>query len=180
MLVTFAFSNNVIHLDLFFLFFISYHSFFLLQLITKESEFAGSDKSSSRKRAALLHSLVQLAPKGDGKTSVTGCIRDCLYNIAPVALWQYFSSQGRTKSTQYSLLHDLPNIYQIVLTASAQIYHLPQKELIQAVSNVIKSCKSRSSAKEYRRKHPELGLVDVSHTNDDCFFDNFEELGDSD
>ena len=147
-------------------------SFFRLQLISKEAEFAGTEKGCSRKRAALLHSLLQLAPKGDGKTSVNSCIRACLYSIAHVELWQYFSCQGRTKSTRLSLLTDLPSIYQIVLTVTAQNFQLPQKDLLQAITNVVKSCKSRASAKEYRRHHPELGLVD-----DSALFKDFEELG---
>lgn len=109
-----------------------------------------------------MNSLRELAPKYDGKTTINGVIRSCLYALAPVEIWQYFSSQGRSKATKYSLLTNLPNIYQVLLMTCAHASRLPQNDILHSISTVMKSCKSRSVSIKYRRNNPQYGLVDNS------------------
>ena len=130
----------------------------------KGSWISGSSKTVIRRRRALVNCMCELAPSRTMTANVNGLIRKCLYAVAPVYLWQYFSGQGRTHCEKYNLLDHVPNtcMYRAILTTSAHVTRESQEEIISSLSNVIKSCKNRAESKTFRSRHPELGLVDDS------------------
>ena len=95
-------------------------------------------------------------PADDGQGNLKNTARSCLYAIAPVYFWQYFSSQGRSSTTKFSLLEDMPHCFEAIITVCAQLSRLPQQTIVTAVANVMKSCRHRAASKNYRRLHPEL------------------------
>lgn len=123
---------------------------------------SGGDKAAVLKRNALLNSLKELAPRNN----VNAIVRKCLYAIAPVYIWQYFSSTGRTRATRYNLLDNLPNTYQVIVATAAHVSRLPQTVILTAISNVLKSCKHRAESKSFRKSHPDQDL-EIVHSFDE-------------
>ena len=124
-----------------------------------------TDREALRRRNALVNCPNELATPPIGPGNLQNTVRSCLYALAPVQFWQYFTAQGRSTSEKFSLLEDMPNCYQAILTVCAQLSRLPQQTLVSCISNVIKSCKNRAASRKYRRDHPELGLVDETYSD---------------
>ena len=133
---------------------------FHFQLISTDAQFCGPTKEALRRRNAFVNCLKELAPPSNGHGNLQNTVRSCLYALAPVQLWQYFTAQGRSTALKFSVLEDMPNCYQAILTVCAQLSRLPQQTIVSCISNVMKSCKNRAASRKYRRDHPELGLVD--------------------
>lgn len=56
---------------------------------------------------------------GDDIVSLlTTIMRDCLYSVAPVYIWQFYSNQSKYGTSKGSLAKDLPQLYRALMTAA--------------------------------------------------------------
>ncbi|XP_060763943.1 uncharacterized protein LOC132872854 [Neoarius graeffei] len=117
----------------------------------------GEDKETKRRRNAVVNALTAYAPGMElGKNTVANIVRNCLYAIAPVYLWQCFSSQGKSGTTKGSLARDMPQIYRVIMAAAISITSMDSTTIISTIGAVIRSCPTRAESKKYRQDHPEL------------------------
>ena len=128
----------------------------------------GEENEAKRRRNAFANALISLMPEvGAGKKTVHAAVRTAMYAIAPVHLWQFFSSQGKSGTSRCSFVTAMPNIYKGLMTAVASKSKLDQTSVVSAIADVVRSCQNRAGSKAYRQQHPELfaTAADASESN---------------
>ncbi|XP_034039288.1 uncharacterized protein LOC117522030 [Thalassophryne amazonica] len=129
----------------------------LEELKSANNTLDGEDNETRRRRNALINALTAYTPgMGQGKNTITRIVRDCLYAIAPVYLWQCFSSQGKSGTAKGSLARELPQIYRVVMAVVITITSMDSNTIISTIAAVIRSCPTRAESRKYRQDHPEL------------------------
>lgn len=124
---------------------------------TANEKLEGDDNDAKRRRNALVNALTSHAPTIEsGKATVNTVVRDILYAVAPVYLWQCFSSQGKSGTSKSSLAKEMPQIYRAILAATTNRTSLNNLTIISTIGMVIRSCPTRAESRAYRREHPEL------------------------
>lgn len=141
----------------------------MLQLETFHLKLEGEEKEAKRRRNAMINSLIAKSPGIDqGKRTVAGVVRDCLFSIAPVYLWQYFSSQGKSGTKKGNLARDLPQIYRVVMGAVISITKADNSAVISAIGTVIRACPNRAESKKFLKcRQEEDKTTDESISRDD-------------
>lgn len=129
----------------------------MLQLKKANDRLGGDNTEAKRKRNALVNALIALMPEIDsGETTLQAVVRTAMYAMAPVYLWQFFSSQGKSGTTRSSFVTELPNIYKALMTAVASKSKMNKNSIVSTIASVVRSCQTRAESRKYRQQHPEL------------------------
>lgn len=130
---------------------------FNFQLKSLNNNLQGDEKPAKRRRNALINALTAYLPGIElGKKTISNVVRDCLYAIAPVYLWQCFSSQGKSGTAKGSLAGDMPQLYRIIMAATINAAKTDSNTIISTIGAVIRSCPTRAESRKYRKDHPEV------------------------
>ena len=133
---------------------LSTHLFrFPLQLEKRHVVLSGDSPLDLKRRNAVTNALIDLLGERSGADSLLA--RECLYAIAPLELWQFYSAHGLSGSCKSSYYGRMVYLYKAVLVAVVTRTGKEKSAAVLAISEVLKTIHNRSGPYKYRKAHPE-------------------------